>query len=189
MTEVLQETTTGLPELPEGLFWRIGDISSKYGDGRTRYGTGGWSSSVDGKCAAVQIMEMRDVRKSEKIAVYGNRWWNKNTIVDYNVEYHTEREAVSTMTRLFTGYSTYDIDSIPEHAVECGSMTSGGSKEWHYEYHINADGARAIAESMLEDYRRQVIREKAWEIAERAKREANETLFGDYPPKVLGGVK
>lgn len=189
MTEVLEKTTTGLPELPEGAFWRIGEIPAKDRWGQTVYGTGGWASSVGGKMSAVQIMEVRRVRKHTEVPVYGDRWWNKHTVVRHEPKTWHEDEEVSVLTRLFTGYAARTLDDIPEHAVECGSSgpIGGPPTTYNYEYHVNADGARAIAEDMVKEYHRQVRQERAWRIAEEAKKRAKDELFGDYPPKTLEG--
>lgn len=186
MTEVLEETITGLPELPEGQWWRIGEISSVDEWGQTRYGTGGWASSSGGKMSAIQIMEKRWVTKSVKIPVYGDRWWNKNKVMEHEVKTKTELKEVSVFTRLFCGYATEDESKIPEHAYRNGGTSGGGQPEkHHYSYHENADGARALAEMMVKEYHIQVRRERACRIAEEAKTKAKNELFGDYPPKTL----
>lgn len=190
MAEVeLKETATGLPELPEGLWWRIGEISTKDEYGNTRYGTGGWSSSSGGKLAAIQIMEKRWVTETEEVPIYGDRWWNKHQIVKYDYPTKTELKEVAVFTRLFCGYATHDEKLIPEHASNMGGTgpIGGPMESYHYSYHENADGARALAEMMIEDYHSSVRREKAWQIAEEAKQKAKDELFGDYPPKVLNG--
>ena len=187
MTEVVEKTETGLPELPEGLFWRIGEIPTTYKDGSTRYGTGGWASTSGGTYPAVQIMEVRDVRKTKKVPVYGTRWWNKLCVVDHTEEIWYEREAVAVATRLFTGYATNHAENVPEHAMECGGSgpINGPLTTIHYAYHVNADGARAIAADMIEGYHRSVQHAESWRIAEEAKRTAREKIYGDYPPKTL----
>lgn len=185
----LKDTTTGLPELPEGMWWRIGAISSVDEYGNTRYGTGGWSSSYGGMVSAIQIMENRLVQKTKEIPVYGDRWWNKHKIVDYDYEIKEELKDVAVFTRLFCGYATPDEESIPEHASNMGSSgkIGGPIEQYHYSYHENADGARALAEMMIKEYHVSALREKAWRIAEEAKKKAKDELFGDYPPKTLEG--
>jgi hypothetical protein len=179
---------TGLPELPEGQWWRIGEIDSEYEDGTRRYGTGGWaSSSSPGKLSAVQIMERRHVAVIEETPIYGTHWWNKGSVVGYDERPVTQLKEVAILTRLFTGYRTTRREDIPEHAVSAGSGgPSGGPPDYyHYSYHENADGARASAEMMIEEYEEIVKQERAWRIAEEAKKRAKAELFGDYPPKTL----
>jgi hypothetical protein len=133
-------------------------------------------------------MENRWVTETEEVPIYGDRWWNKNKVVEYDCKYNKELKEVAVFTRLFCGYATHDEKSIPEHASIKGSSgpIGGPIEQYHYSYHENADGARALAEMMVKEYHASVRREQAWEIALEAKRKAKDELFGDYPPKTLG---
>lgn len=187
LTETMTTAETGLPELPEGQWWRIGEIDDKYEGGGTRYGTGGWASSSRGKMSAVQIMKKQGETRVEETPIYGDRWWNKNSVVGYDKKTVHEIKEVAVFTRLFTGYLAHSQADIPEHTVECGSQgpIGGPPDSFHYSYHENADGARAIAAMMVKEYHASEKRKRERRIAEEAKRRAKDELFGDYPPKTL----
>lgn len=168
------DTGTGLPELPEGLFWRVGEIDEKYG-------TGGWSSGGRMK-PGVSLMRMGDVVKREKIPVYGTRWWNKNTVVSTKTREWTVREPVTVIQRLFTGYSCLP-GKVPEIGIEFGGMMSGDRyTSIHYEIPITPEGIKWIADQIWELYQSQM--EYKRKIAEEQKY-IKENLYGDYPPKKL----
>jgi hypothetical protein len=177
--EVTIDPATGLPELPEGLFWRVGDVDRKYG-------SGGWARGSGNSKPGVSIMEWQNVEKSERTPIYGTRWYNKRTVVVYDVRYWQEKEAVAISSDLFTGHTAYTKDDIPSIGVDHGSMTRDGKTvEWHYEIPVNREGTLWLATKVRKDYRLAVEWHEQWEEAERAKKVMRDEVYGDYPPKSI----
>ena len=170
---------TGLPELPEGLFWRVGDFNR-------HYASGGWSSGFGDFLPGLGIMKMKDVKKSKKVPIFGTRWYNKTIVVNHETVTWTEQEAVPVYARLFTGHTAYSKDDIPDIGVECGSMSMHGkTTQWHYEIPVNHEGTSWLALKMRYEYLEQKEQSDKWEEAERAKKTMRESIYGDYPPKTL----
>lgn len=168
------DPATGLPELPEGYFWRVGEIDQKYG-------TGGWSSGGRMK-PGVSLMKMGYVNKTEATPIFGTRWWNKHTQVDAKVREWSELEAVTVIQRLFTGYAAAPGE-VPDIGIECGSMSMGGTMTAvHYEIPITPEGIKWIAKSIWKDFQ---VSEKWRKQVEDEKRYVKENLYGDYHPKKL----
>ena len=166
---------TGLPEVPEGYFWRVGEIDEKYG-------TGNWSSGGRLK-PGVSLMKTGYVTKRKEIPIYGTRWWNKRTQVDTEFKQWSELDTVTVIQRLFTGWAAAPGE-VPEIGIECGGMGSinGPLTTIHYEVPITPEGIKWIAEGILADFQ---AAEKWRKQVEDEKRYVKENLYGDYPPKKL----
>lgn len=166
---------TGLPEVPEGYFWRVGEIDEKYG-------TGNWSSGGRLK-PGVSLMKMDYVVKKEATPIFGTRWWNKHTQVDAEVREWSELEPVTMIQRLFTGWAAAPGE-VPDIGIECGGMGSinGPLTTIHYEIPITPEGIKWIAEGIFADFQ---AAEKWRKQIEDEKRYVKENLYGDYPPKKL----
>lgn len=170
---------TGLPELPEGLFWRVGDFDRKWA-------SGGWSGGPVGDVPGIGIMKMKDVVKSKEIPIYGTRWYNKAIVVAHETETWTEQEAVPFYVSLYTGHTAYNKNDIPDIGAECGSMShQGKTTQWHYEIPVNREGTLWLAKDLYEVYVDSEKRHAAWTAAENAKKTMRESIYGDYPPKTL----
>jgi hypothetical protein len=125
--DLLDETNTALPELPEGFFWEIGEVDTNPG----------WYDNIPHMVPAVLIKQEGVLeRKSRKVPRYGDSWWNRLTIVEYEVEYWDEmseptalfvqkfgqipvnsREAVPAIGRIDTTMSRYDVEYAWTYAV------------------------------------------------------------------------
>lgn len=169
---------TGLPEVPEGYFWRVGEIDQKYG-------TGGWSSGGRMK-PGVSLMTTGYVTKYENIPIYGTRWWNKHIQVATEVREWPELAEVTVTQRLFTGWAAAP-GRVPEIGIECGGMGTihGPLTTIHYEIPVTPEGIKWIAEGIWKDFQ---ANEKWRKQIEDEKRYVKENLYGDYPPKNLNSV-
>lgn len=99
------ETLAALPELPEGFFWKIGEVDTNPG----------WYDNIPCMAPAVLIMQEGVLeRKSRKVPVYGDSWWNKLTVVAYEIEYWDEMgEPTALFVQKFSQISVSSRDAVP----------------------------------------------------------------------------
>jgi hypothetical protein len=161
------------------MFWRVGDVDRSYS-------SGGWSSGSGKLLPGISIMEWKDVEKSEKTPIYGTRWYNKHTVVEYDVRYWQEKEPVAVHSGLFTGHTAYAQGDIPSVGIKSGSMSMHGkTTQWHYEIPVNREGTLWLATELLKGYQSYKKWNDQWEEAERAKKSMRDEIYGDYPPKTI----
>jgi hypothetical protein len=178
--DVKIDAETGLPELPEGMFWRVGDRDVQI------Y----WHKSDKPRMRpVVQLMKTEGViHKTRMVPVYGKQWWNKNQQVDEYEEHYSELGGpVEVMYHEFKG-NTIQQGWIPHFATSYVRMRIDGvPEEWAYEIPINKQGIAFLATALWLMFTDQQESLRKEEEIERAKLEAKETFFGDYPPKSLIG--
>jgi hypothetical protein len=178
MTETLTiDTTTGLPELPEGMFWRVGNSKEWDDYGRER------------SYPAVMLMEKRDpVVKKTEVPVYGVNWLGMKTQTGTEwVETLEEQEPLEVTATFFNNRFAPIEGKIPTIAINRRKKLDPYSdrETWTYDIPFTEEGvahnAKAIWDHQLllkrnrEEYERQQAEKKATE----------DRLFGDYPPKTL----
>lgn len=177
--EIVIDPATGLPELPEGLFWRVGDFARSYA-------SGGWSRGSGGLLPGIGIMRWEYVKKAVTTPIYGTRWYNKKTVVEYDIDYTTEKEAQTVRAALFTGHTAYSKTEIPSIGYETGSMSMHGkTTEWNYEIPVTREGTLWLAEKLLKAYTASELYWKKYNEGEEAKKKMRDEIYGDYPPKTI----
>lgn len=179
-TEIKIDPETGLPAIPEGMFWRVGVRDEvrhpPYWD-------------FDGKPYTVQVdsvMLMKsnaEITKTRKVPVCGDRWYNRNIVVGKKTEKYTEIGDAILGYENFAGRYVYSEDGVPELGKTTGWVESdGGVPRYYYNLPVTVDSVAYLAKLVFEDYLEDL--EKA--SAEILSREERERLMGDYPPKRLG---
>jgi hypothetical protein len=174
------DAETGMPVLPEGYFWRVGDKDVAH------YW---YKTDKPNMKPVVQLMKTEGVvHKTREVPVYGKQWWNKNQQVDSVTEYYTEIGGpVEVMFHQFEG-ETRRKEWIPDFASSRVHMLRDDEPvEWWYEIPINQQGIAFLATALWGMFTNQQEHLRAEEAIERAKLEAKEKFYGDYPPKSLNG--
>lgn len=170
---------TGLPELPEGYFWRIGekDINS------------GWYDNKP--CMRSAVFIMREAQYEQKVTytnVYGTFWYNKNIIVEKIPHTYMELgEPKEVFSQTYDDIRLSNKKELPEFGQIVGRSINSNGKEyaWTYSVPIGTIGTIYIANLLkaqfdeYEDYR---VRQ---EIFNKELDKTKEELYGDYPPKTL----
>jgi hypothetical protein len=184
LTETIEyDLETGLPVLPEGLFWRVGERDFQH-----------YWRRVDRinkkpimKPAVMIMKESGVVTRERKVPIYGKQWWNKHQVVEEKIEYHQEMGGpVEVMYQEFDDLTTQNKDDIPEFAESYATLSRDGvDYEWYYNVPMSREGIAFLAGSLLKLYREQEKVINARQEIERARLEAKEKFYGDYPPKTL----
>lgn len=170
------DTTSGLPVLPEGYFWRIGDVEVSWG---------GYSTI---KRPGVSIMKGAEmVTKTRKVPVYGSQWWNKNQVVDEFTETYVEMDGPTERLAItFSDLTTTDKTTIPNFARDRGSSSVDGKPyQWHYDVPVGKEGAAYLAGRLYKIFLEDEERRKRNEAFKKALAATKEEIYGDYPPKTL----
>jgi hypothetical protein len=176
------KTVTGLPELPEGYFWRVGEKDTNPG----------WYDKKPRMESAVFIMRKAVMEtKTREIPVYGTNWWQKNTVVDTITETYTEMgEPTEAFSQTFSGIHLARKEDLPE-IGRISSWTSdakGVEYDWRYDVPVGPKGVALLA-GML--YKRMLAHQESTEAYRKfkaAQSKVKEELYGDYPPKSLVGA-
>jgi len=199
--EVKIDPETGLPVLPEDMFWRVGEIEELSYD---RYYHP--KEPRRDMVPAVQLIQTgRQVERIRKVPVYGEHWWNRNSIVSERKETYFDIEDVPVESAKFKGRQNYK-KYLPDIAVNVslnygytysvsypeGKDVPEENKIYDYDIPMNEEGIAFLADVVWRDYMSDsydaAIREDQWRDASilKAQEKANqERLFGDYPPKKL----
>lgn len=164
--ETMSETTTNLPELPEGFFWRVGDSE------RFTYS----------RVPAVMIMESFYNRSPREVHTYGSEWWNKNQVVSTKIEYDTVKgERIRMSGTLRTNMCDTKAE-IPEFGT-FRSLYEGTTVI--YSVPLNEDGIRHVAEKLFRRFTREQEEEERKLLEEACLESGKQKYYGDYPPKTL----
>jgi hypothetical protein len=181
-TEVETTTVTGLPELPEGMFWRVGEKDTNPG----------WYDNVPYMAPAVFIMQEAQMEtKTREVPVYGTRWYNKNTVVEHLTEEYEELgEPTVLFSQTFSNIDLHRKEDLPElgRISSWSSNAQGEEFDWKYNLPVGPEGVAMIA-GML--YKRLLAHQESAKASEKfraAQSKIKEDLYGDYPPKSLVGV-
>ena len=180
MTEVKIDPETGLPHLPEGLFWRVGVRDEVRHPPYWDFGGKPYTVQVD----SVMLMKSNtQVAKTRKVPVYGDRWYNRDLVVGKKTEKYTEIGDAVLGYENFSGRYTYSEDAVPELGVSTGWADSdGGVPRYYYKFPVTVETVAYLANLVFTAYLEDL--EKA--TAEILSREERKRLMGDYPPKRLG---
>lgn len=175
MTSATIDTATGLPEVPEGYFWRVGKFeTSEYGYSGKKYTT-----TREG---VVLIKQTVKVTHTER-PVYGEKWYNAWKKVAVVIDKTTDvTESVHLYERFDETHVLFPGDELPEYArnpwTEITQVNENEErKTTKFRIAVTEAGVSFLAGRIFERF-------SAYE-EDRINRER---LFGDYPPKVLTGV-
>lgn len=156
--------TIELPEVPEGFFWRVGEVTTYYGP-----------ALAETKVPAVLLMER----------VYTHSKPDKDTF-NRAVEGKPGNWVVERCRLNFgTAFYAPKEKDIPSFAVR--SEYKDYAKAYYYSVGMDAEGIRHLAESVLKTYHEIQEEDRKYEEEERKKQEAKDRFYGDYPPKTLEG--
>lgn len=180
--EVKIDSETGLPELPEGYFWRVGEKDTNPG----------WYDKIPHMVPAVFIMrEAQMITKSRDIPVYGENWWNKGTVVDtIPEEYEEMGEPTEAFSQTFGNIKLSRKEDLPEigRIVSWCTDDKGVEYDWQYEIPVGPEGVACLAGMLYERMLAHQESKKAYEKFKAAQSKIKEELYGDYPPKTLVGA-
>lgn len=176
MTEVLEKTTTGLPELPEGYFWRVGKLEKYIYDHFS-------GDNVKIELEGVGIVKRTTTVKRTEHPVYGEKWyngwkkvgtrWEEITVVD---------DTLVNYLKFDERFERFDTEEVPPYARDVYA-TGGGTNR--YSITIDEAGITFLAGRVFKYWseREEAIRaERERKSIEKANKER---LYGDYPPKTL----
>lgn len=168
MTEVLKDATTGLPELPEGYFWRVGKVTTE----QMRW---------DGRQITQTIEGVGLIRKTTKTTktehpVYGENWYNAWKKVGTRFEETVEVTEKTVDYETFdTTYQLSEKDEVPAYARNVRDHTYSDELICReHEITIDEAGISFLADKIFTYWS-----ERETERLNKAR------LFGDYPPKTL----
>lgn len=198
--EVKIDPETGLPVLPEDMFWRVGEVEEQVWDDYYTYSRHGgtYRERHYVKHPAVMLMQtgVETKRTREVPDTYGRHWWNKHSVLSYKKEEYTTTEEVLRGQSKFKDRTAYE-NYIPEIAVNKRKNRhdwddSDSKPVYAFDIPITDEGVAFLAEGVWRRYMDYV-----WDqaVAEDKAREAEklliieaenrDRLFGDYPPKTL----
>ena len=198
--EVKIDPETGLPILPEDMFWRVGEVEEKIYDRWYR------NEPRRVQVPAVQLIQTgREVDRTRMVPIYGGHWWNRNSIVSERQEMYTEIVDQRVVYAKFKGRQNYK-KYMPDIAVNVslnyghtysvsypeGRDVPEENKIFDYDIPMNEEGIAFLADvawrGYMADMHNDAIREDQYRDAQilADQEKANqERLFGDYPPKTL----
>lgn len=184
--EIIIDDSTGLPLLPDGMFWRVAEYEKRhyprysYRDYTTRMHTG------------VQLISTDAIEKTREIPVFGTRWYSKNIVVGYRTEtYHELVKTIVSKEDFDEHGLLHDDDKAPAIAVNI-RVASDSYYDRFYDIPISDAGvaylAAKIYEQFYKDSRNEAYNHNA-KIDEEARKKLEEIekgrLLGDYPPNTL----
>lgn len=154
-----------LPELPEGMFWRVGEDNH-------------------GRHTVFLMGAEREVVSYRYKDIYGTGFWDKNKVVDREVIAVPKMKEPIFQSHPFDGFICKSKDDIPEFGEYSGSSGKIGSSIPDYVTYrvpVNPQGIAFVAGELWKSYN---DRQKFIEDRERTNEEAR-SYFGDYPPRTL----
>lgn len=181
-TEVEAKVETGLPELPEGYFWRVGEVDTNPG----------WYDKKPTMSPAVMIMKQAGMEtKTREIPIYGANWWQKNTVVDTITETYQEMgEETCEFSQTFSGIEVQDYTDVPEFGQISSWATDSAGREYDRKYNVAVGplGVGHVAGILYKRMQAYEVARKSRAAFKAAESAMKEDLYGDYPPKKLVGV-
>lgn len=174
--EVKIDAATGLPELPEGMFWRVGEREAR----SERYK--GYSYSI-GYGQGVFLMSRKHTKKTVKVPVMGTKWWNRWMVMNETEEFETVVTATEVRFKTFNGLCVRSKEDIPPLSVEVREEKTYFS----YSVPLTAEGIAHVAGMIWEQYLQEQKEEEKEALAKAEANEAKVKFYGDYPPKTLIG--
>ena len=181
--EIVIDPETGLPELPDDMFWRVGPHTRKYYD---KYGYPRESTRD-----SIILLKRVEEPKKREVRVYGTKWYNNGTPIGYETEtYFESSETVVGFERFGVRHAFFN-ESIPEMAESVVRFTNYVPDDSvRYELPISAESISFLAKEIFSKYLRDSQREaERIRVAEEKRLRdelAKDKFFGDYPPKRLG---
>lgn len=184
--EIIIDDSTGLPLLPEGMFWRVAEYEKRH------YSRYSYSTYTTRMHTGVQLISTDAIDKTREIPVFGTRWYNKNIVVENRTEtYHELVETVIAEEDFDEHGLLYDDSEAPAIAVNIREA-SDSYYDRFYDIPISDAGvaylAAKIYEKFYKDSRNEAYNHNA-KIDEAARKKLEDIekgrLLGDYPPNTL----
>lgn len=181
------ETTKkiSLPEVPEGFYWKVGDMPAGYGR-MTMY------EVVDGVLVpspdpSVILMQRGTQLELQRTPVKGKVWWSKKERVLRYEERYVEVPHDSiwrAMSLRSEDLTVPSVAEIPSFGIEHSQRLrhDGSVFEVQYRVQLTDEGIAHVAEKIMEVFNRVMEHEAYLEKEE----ELRDKYYGEYPPKVLG---
>lgn len=155
-----EKVGTGLPVLPEGYFWRVGDM----GDG--------WASG-DGVLLMKSTVEVSEVRAK-------TYWWKAPEMKTMTTNYSTR-----IASRDFYAFADTE-EEVPEDAVdEPYPVHTGDNFVWRYQLPLTPENIAKVAREIYDEFMKNREREERVRAEAEKQAKLREAYYGDYPPKVL----
>lgn len=184
--EIIIDDSTGLPLLPDGMFWRVAEYEKRH---YPRYSYRNYTTRMH---TGVQLIQTEEIEKTREIPVFGTRWYNKNIVVEHKPETYHELVETVVASEYFDEHGLlYDDDKVPAIAVNVRE-SSESFYDRLYDIPISDAGvaylAAKIYEKFYEDSRNEAYDHNA-KIDEEVRKKLEDIdkarLLGDYPPKTL----
>ena len=196
-TPLAIDPSTGLPVVPEDMFWRVADVS------RREYK--GWGSRYyeDITEPNVQLVRTEQIAHTRKVPdTHGKNWWNRNVVVSMKDQTYHVPEQVVLAQRSIMGFAAEGRKNVPENAVNLRkddyyhwSTPEEGEEDtntWLYDLPLNEDTIELLSaqvwRSYLEKQHENAIEEdklRDRRLEKEKNERAKERLYGYYPPKTL----
>jgi hypothetical protein len=155
-----EKVGTGLPVLPEGYFWRVGEID----DGRT---------STDVVMLMKSTVEVSEVRAK-------TYWWKAPEMKTVTTNYDTR-----IASRDFYAFADTE-EEVPEDAVdEPYPVHTGDNFVWRYQMPLTPENITKVAREIYDEFMKDREREERVRAEAEKQAKLREAYFGDYPSKVL----
>ena len=196
-TPLAIDPSTGLPVVPEDMFWRVSDVT------RREYSRWSYKTYTDIREPNVQLVRTEQIAHVRKVPdTYGKNWWNRNVVVAMKDEtYHVPTQVVQAQ-RSIMGFGVEGRKNVPENAVNVRrddyydwTTPEEGEEDtnkWLYDLPLTEDTIELLAAEVwrtyLEDqHEKAITADKTRDrLLEKEQNEAaKERLYGDYPPKTL----
>lgn len=187
------DSKTGLPQLPDDLFWRIDPDTRKSYDSRTKLKTAHAGVRVKLIRKGTETVEGETIQRKEKVRRPG--FWGRlflgefeeKTFIEETPTRTEETEEEIYALSSFHSYSTKE--SFEDHEVKEGFLY------WHRDHWsgrtyylkpgpVSAEAIADLAQEVLTDY---INAQHAEALAEDTQR-YRDAFVGDYPPKTLVGA-
>ena len=177
---------TGLPEVPEGYFFRVED-TTRYVHRMKDLGT-----YVERQVPILKLIRLTTKEDYRTVPVKGTKWYNSFFVVGYRDEFYDIVKEETAGSKLFEGFRA-EKGEEPSFAINV-TPTDMWDNMVDYDVPVTKETIAWLActvwEAQLEvlDWEAQQARDKAEDdLRERELREqadkAREELYGDYPPK------
>jgi hypothetical protein len=174
------DTETGLPALPEGYWWRVGDVSAyaRYGGSTKRPGVAMMTKTKQAKRYSEQVL--------------GTKWWNKGKVLGIK---DVTREELLDYEKFSESFSERSVpekeaDQIPEFALNRVEYVEWSEDHLRisYDLPLNEKSVEFLADQIMQNFLRVEESNRQREEECRIAVATRERLYGDYPPKKLESV-
>jgi hypothetical protein len=176
-TEFDIDTATGLPVVPEGFFWRVGNAADydDYGGKKTYPG--------------VALMQKQEPKlETFETPIHGVNWLGISKIVGYDKEERlVDQEPKQVYFEKFSPRFAFKEENIPSFAVNQRPYKAYNEDSWFYDLPLSEEGISYLATYIWNDHIKQMRKKEEYDRRMAERRTLEEKFFGDYPPKTLVG--